>query len=250
MTENLISKKLGKKQKYQSLLDKCNQLSHHSLQSQSNFAKPVLSASAKRGRYIKVASAIHSEDPPFIPVGTTIIRETPSAFTILKDYLDSLCIACLSPLPLQQQQKNDNILDDSTVPDFFCPTPSKRGIVCKGCIKQTFYCSTACQIRDTPRHGLECKVLRDLPGITASHGADYSLFRLVLAVIVRKYLEDEADSACEGESLGLFDPTPYECVQDMISNRKYCSEEWLDAITECGNYMFSSLKSVFVNMML
>ena len=274
MPEIPKTKKQGKKQFYQTLLDNCNHsqwqtlsqshsqsLSQSQSQSQSYsensevlsnhcFVKPVLAASSKRGRYVKAAAVDNissdvSLDALYIPAGTTVIRETPSAFTLLKDYLDSLCIACLSPLPLQeqqQQQQNNNDtsnLDESSnhVSEFFSPAPTKRGIVCKGCIKQTYYCSTACQTRDAPRHGLECKVLRDLPGITASHGADYSLFRLVLAVIVRKYLEDEnGRSVWEGSSLGLMNPTPYECVRDMISNRKYCSKEWLDAITKCGNY--------------
>ncbi|KAI8854620.1 hypothetical protein BC829DRAFT_157659 [Chytridium lagenaria] len=61
-----------------------------------------------------------------------------------------------------------------------------------------FYCSSECMENDRVRHERECRVVKELPGIAAMHGVDYTLLRLVLAVVGRR-CQESMNEKNEGE---------------------------------------------------
>jgi hypothetical protein len=88
--------------------------------------------------------------------------------------------------------------------------------------------------------------VKELPGLTAMHGCDYGLFRLILGVLVmremerslarEKEVEDEEEGGRVGEEAEEKrpKPTPTACVDDLVSHKKYCAEKWLNAVQKGG----------------
>ncbi|KAJ3296659.1 hypothetical protein HDU79_006070 [Rhizoclosmatium sp. JEL0117] len=173
-----------------------------------------LAASKAKGRHVKAAADLVS--------GTNVVVETASALALLKHSTDELCLCCLRPLPSESTTRAGeriNLLGGSS-------SSKTSAIKCARCIKQAFYCSDTCKDNDAKRHALECEVLRDLPGITAAANVDYTLMRLVLAVLVQRSMElSGAAAARENTSTDL--------VFDLLSHRKTCDPKWLACVEEC-----------------
>ncbi|KAJ3198946.1 hypothetical protein HDU82_000854 [Entophlyctis luteolus] len=191
-----------------------------------------LAASKAKGRHLKAALPLEA--------GSTVVVETAAAYVLLKHSMDELCLHCLCELPYSSGTEivNASTQDSGSVLATH-QNQRKRGIVCPGCIKQTYYCSEECRKADSKRHTLECPILRDLPGITAAASVDYSLFRLVLAVLVRRRLE--AESAGDSVKGGVYDnesvapPTGTEFVFDLISHRRTSDPLWLACVEACAS---------------
>ncbi|KAJ3412292.1 hypothetical protein HDV05_001003 [Chytridiales sp. JEL 0842] len=193
---------------------------------------PVKLASSKsKGRHLVSTSDL--------PAGSTVLTEIPTSWTLLKGAVDELCGCCLGPLPVndQQRQQQEGEEGDGFKLAGAGAGSKKKGVVCKGCIKQMYYCSDKCMKLDEKRHGLECRILRDLPGITAMHKVDYGLFRLVLSLLVRRALEQQQQQQQQEvvwELQTVFGPekkpTPFSCVMDLLSHKSYMSPPWLSAV--------------------
>ncbi|KAJ3098398.1 hypothetical protein HDU97_004026 [Phlyctochytrium planicorne] len=155
-----------------------------------------------------------------IEPGTTILLETPIAFSLLKEATDRHCALCLSPVPF---------FEDESVPEFtgsmgFGPPPPGKGrsrYSCTKCIKQTFYCSQRCMDKDSERHKVECAVLKDLPGIAAMHKVDYTLLRLVLNIIGRP-----GETFLSSKETGGAVRVPIEFLYDLGTHEEYQGVEW------------------------
>ncbi|KAJ3060848.1 hypothetical protein HDU98_003192, partial [Podochytrium sp. JEL0797] len=177
----------------------------------SSSGAPIrLAATKSKGRHLKATSDL--------PAGTEVLVETASAFVLLKHAMDEICLYCCKELRC-------DTIEGGKINLLGAATNSEGKIRCPNCIKQTYYCSEQCLQDDSVRHQLECKVVRDLPGITAAAKVDYSLMRLVLAVLVQRCLEN---SDSQGTN------THTDLVFDLLSHRKTCDPNWLACIQECA----------------
>ncbi|KAJ3083171.1 hypothetical protein HK100_009516 [Physocladia obscura] len=188
---------------------------------QRSQGKVRLAASKAKGRHVKANCAL--------PAGENIFRETAAAFVLLKHEMDERCLFCLSEL---SDSDNNNHKDNGQTTTTTTTTTTKK-IKCPDCIKQTWYCSTDCASADAPRHQIECRVVRDLPGITAAAGADYALFRLLLAILVREY-QNRDDSFVSGSAQPFPPPTHPDFVFELLSHRKTADPKWLASVQACA----------------
>ncbi|KAI9209539.1 uncharacterized protein BJ171DRAFT_453684 [Polychytrium aggregatum] len=190
-----------------------------------------LAASKSKGRHI-----VAKED---LAEGSLVISETASGFSIMKPLMDEVCLYCLGPLKALEPATDD----DSA---FLGPQRGQRGIVCKGCRKQSYWCSEACQKLDESRHSRECDILKELPGITSSHSVDYGLFRLILAILTNRSPEDDGSEGFvpeESSGAGCSGPTPFSYVRDLVSHRSSCKQSWLNAVQNAAEDLSSQLPS-------
>ncbi|KAJ3060849.1 hypothetical protein HDU98_003193 [Podochytrium sp. JEL0797] len=202
-----MSSKAEKAARYQALLAK------------SSDGTIRLAATKSKGRHVKATSDL--------PAGTAVLVETASAFVLLKHAMDEICLYCCKELTC-------DTIADGKINLLGAATNSEGKIRCPNCIKQTYYCSHQCLQDDSVRHQLECKVVRDLPGITAAAKVDYPLMRLVLAVLVQRCLE-KSDS--QGDS------THSDLVFELVSHRKTCNPKWLACVQECAEDFHQHLPS-------
>ncbi|KAI8823816.1 hypothetical protein BJ741DRAFT_634179 [Chytriomyces cf. hyalinus JEL632] len=161
-----------------------------------------LRATRSKGRHV-----IASEP---LPKGTLVVSEDAAAFVLLKASMDELCLRCVRPLDegdCKDQQQS-----------LFASTGNSKGVVCKGCIKQTLITSV------TPSNA---RLFAICHGITAMHSTDYALMRLVLAVLVNRHLETVATMPSTR--------TPTEFVFDLVSHRKTCDPKWLACVEACAD---------------
>ncbi|KAJ3024855.1 UNVERIFIED_CONTAM: hypothetical protein HDU68_007698 [Siphonaria sp. JEL0065] len=177
-----------------------------------------LAANKTKGRHVKATTNLTK--------GTTVFVETAAAFALLKHAIDERCLYCCSELESDSVNGKINLLGGTS-------SNSSTKIKCPNCIKQTFYCSQECLNLDAPRHLLECKIVRDLPGITAAAKVDYTLMRLVLAVLVQRHLENIGEN--HGEN------THTDLVFDLLSHRKTCDPKWLACVEACAEDFASHL---------
>ncbi|KAJ3387790.1 hypothetical protein HDU80_000100 [Chytriomyces hyalinus] len=171
----------------------------------------LLRATRSKGRHVVASESL--------PKGTLVVSEDAAAFVLLKASMDELCLRCVRPLDEGDSKDQQQSL--------FGSAGNSKGVVCKGCIKQTYYCSSECMDSDHERHSLECEVVRHLPGITAMHSTDYALMRLVLGVLVNRHLETVATMPSTR--------TPTEFVFDLVSHRKTCDPKWLACVEACAD---------------
>ncbi|KAI8617319.1 hypothetical protein BC830DRAFT_1114068 [Chytriomyces sp. MP71] len=189
---------------------------YHNLLATHSGSAVRLAATKTKGRHVKAVVALSS--------GSQVVLEHATAIVLLKHAMDEYCIHCVKKLPGPEEG------DAGVSGSGLFSHVSKKGIVCKGCIKQTYYCSEECQEADAERHSLECGVVRDLPGIAAMHATDYALMRLVLAVLVTRAREADARTDAEASRA----PTPSGFVFDLLSHRKTCDPKWLACVQACA----------------
>ncbi|KAJ3299911.1 hypothetical protein HK104_006062 [Borealophlyctis nickersoniae] len=191
-----------------------------------------LTASRSKGRHVVAFRPLSA--------GTTVLEELPAAFAILKPYMDETCLQCLRPLPDAAVAGDSD--DGPTLFGAAQKAAARRELACEECRQQAFYCSRRCREEDFPRHKLECRVLRDLPGTAAANSADYGLMRLVLAVLVRKSLDETGDdTGAESDTQTRQRPTPYACVKDLLSHQLSYKDAWLSAVSAAAADLASQL---------
>ncbi|KAI8813597.1 hypothetical protein BJ742DRAFT_849434 [Cladochytrium replicatum] len=162
-----------------------------------------LAASKSKGRHVVAKHDLEA--------GTTVISDTGTSFALFKYFTDELCLRCLRTLPIR-----------------------KHTHVCKGCAKQTYYCSQPCQDADSLRHAFECAAVRQLPGISGMHSVDYALLRLLVGVLAQKALEEEQTKVFAAVSEASASPTSFVFVRELLAHRNACKKEWLEAVTKAA----------------
>jgi hypothetical protein len=117
---------------------------------------------------------------------------------------------------------------------------SEDRIVCSGCRNQTYYCSAECQQAHSPIHDLECSILIPLTGIVGFHSVDYSLFRLIIAIICAKEFDRISNDGHISD--------PMHCQSDMVSHRKSQKPPWLHAIAAASTDIVQEIPKHFSNV--
>ncbi|KAJ3207004.1 hypothetical protein HDU67_007812 [Dinochytrium kinnereticum] len=87
---------------------------------------------------------------------------------------------------------------------------------------------------DKKRHGVECGVVKELPGIAAMHGVDYTLLRLVLNVVGRRALERGGGEVGEGS-------VPVGFLEDLETHEEGQGVEWRRCVLNAAKDLASQL---------
>lgn len=148
--------------------------------------------------------------------GITLCQEQATAFVVRSEYLDQQCHVCLSDL--------------------------KQKMMCSDC-KKAFYCSQDCLEKDNDLHVLICGPIAQTGAIGQATDVDADLLRLMTILMARKYLDTQIQDIKEG----IIQPTPYWCVEDLISHRENAEPAFIKVLTEaCKFYIKNILVAIFI----
>jgi SET and MYND domain-containing protein len=137
--------------------------------------------------------------------GITLCQEKATAFVVRLEYLDQQCHVCLSDL--------------------------KQKMMCSDC-KKAFYCSQDCLEKDNDLHVLVCGPIAQTEAIGQATDVDADLLRLMTILMARKYLDTQKQDNKEG----VIQPTPYWCVEDLISHRDNAEPAFIKVLTEACKF--------------
>ncbi|CEP11469.1 hypothetical protein [Parasitella parasitica] len=136
--------------------------------------------------------------------GITLCQEQATAFVVRSPFIDHQCHVCLSDL----EQK----------------------MMCSSCNK-TFYCSENCLEKDKGIHALVCQPIAQTEAIGHATDVDADLLRLMTILMARKYLDTlNQEDIKEGD----IQPTPYWCLEDLISHRENADPAFIKVLTEAS----------------
>ncbi|GAN02388.1 SET domain-containing protein [Mucor ambiguus] len=136
--------------------------------------------------------------------GTTLCQEQATAFVVRSEYIDQQCHVCLSDL--------------------------KQKMMCSDC-KKTFYCSQDCLEKDNDLHVLICAPIAQTEAIGRATDVDADLLRLMTLLMARRYLDTQNQDSTEDATI---QPTPYWCVEDLISHRDNAEPAFIKVLTEAS----------------
>ncbi|KAG1076708.1 hypothetical protein G6F42_025340 [Rhizopus arrhizus] len=136
--------------------------------------------------------------------GITLCQEQATAFVVRSEYIDQQCHVCLSDL--------------------------KQKMMCSDC-KKTFYCSQDCLEKDNDLHVLICGPIAQTEAIGRATDVDADLLRLMTILMARKYLDTQSQDETKDAAAR---PTPYWCVQDLISHRESAEPAFIKVLTEAS----------------
>jgi hypothetical protein len=132
--------------------------------------------------------------------GVNLCQEQATAFVVRSDFIDQQCNICLTDL----EQK----------------------MMCSDC-KKTFYCSQSCLERDH-LHTLVCDPFAQVDAIGRATDVDADLLRLMTLLLAQRYMDNEKKSVENQE----IQPTPYWCVEDLISHRENAEPAFIQVLTD------------------
>lgn len=138
--------------------------------------------------------------------GITLCQEQATAFVVRSEYIDQQCHVCLSDL--------------------------KQKMMCSDC-KKTFYCSQDCLEKDNDLHVLTCGPIAQTEAIGRATDVDADLLRLMTILMARKYLDTQSQDETKDAAAR---PTPYWCVQDLISHRESAEPAFIKVLTEACKF--------------
>jgi len=138
--------------------------------------------------------------------GITLCQEQATAFVVRSEYIDQQCHVCLSDL--------------------------KQKMMCSDC-KKTFYCSQDCLEKDNDLHVLICGPIAQTEAIGRATDVDADLLRLMTILMARKYLDTQSQDETKDAAAR---PTPYWCVQDLISHRESAEPAFIKVLTEACKF--------------
>lgn len=136
--------------------------------------------------------------------GVDLCQEQATAFVVRSEFIDQQCHVCLADL---EQKK----------------------MMCSNC-KKTFYCSQTCLEKDD-LHTLVCDPFAQVDAIGRATDVDVDLLRLMTLLMARKYL-DTNNNEKKKEQDDAIQPTPYWCVEDLISHRENAESSFIHVLTE------------------
>lgn len=153
-----------------------------------------------------------------IEEGTTLFQEKAVAFVVRSEFLDQQCHVCLSEL--------------------------KQKMMCSDC-RKTVYCSKECSEQDNDLHMLVCGSFAQVDAIGRATDVDVDMLRLITLLMARKYLDTKkAETKDEGIGVG---PTPYWCVEDLLSHRESVDPSFINVIHDaCKSSKFVIANRTFV----
>ncbi|KAI9473627.1 MAG: hypothetical protein EXX96DRAFT_508366, partial [Benjaminiella poitrasii] len=134
--------------------------------------------------------------------GLTVCKEQATAFVVRSEYLDQQCHVCLSDL--------------------------SQKMMCSDC-KKTFYCSKECLEKDNDMHVLVCSAFSQIDAIGRATDVDPDLLRLMVLLMTRKHFDDGEENKNE-----LNQPTPYWCVEDLLSHRENADASFIQVLTQAS----------------
>ncbi|KAI8639991.1 hypothetical protein BD408DRAFT_370726 [Parasitella parasitica] len=135
--------------------------------------------------------------------GITLCQEQATAFVVRSQYIDQQCHVCLSDL----EQK----------------------MMCSDC-KKAFYCSQGCLEKDNDLHVLACRPIAQVEAIGHATDVEADLLRLMTLLMARRYLDTQNKDIKEGD----IQPTPYWCVEDLISHRENAEPAFIKVLAEAS----------------
>ncbi|KAJ3094947.1 hypothetical protein HDU96_001393 [Phlyctochytrium bullatum] len=172
---------------------------------------------------------------PITP-GTPILTERPVAFSLLHGTLATHCTRCLGrlpppPTPTASAAPTSSLFANPNAPSRHHPH------TCGGCARQALYCTAACMQADQERHARECAAVKELPGIAAMHKVDYTLLRLVVAVVGR-WAEEEKGEVPEGE--GGVARVPVAFLEDLETHEDEMPSDWRKCVLEAVEDLYAT----------
>lgn len=150
--------------------------------------------------------------------GITLCQEQATAFVVRSEYLDQQCHVCLSDL--------------------------KQKMMCSDC-KKTFYCSQDCLEKDNDLHVLICAPVAQTGAIGRATDVDPDLLRLMTMLMARRYLDTQTQDSAEGAAVR---PTPYWCVEDLVSHRNSAEPAFIKVLTEACKLQLNILDWLYFLM--
>ncbi|OBZ88940.1 N-lysine methyltransferase SMYD2 [Choanephora cucurbitarum] len=156
------------------------------------------------------AKGRHAAAAENIEAGVTLCQEQATAFIVRSEFLDKQCHVCLADL----QQK----------------------MMCSDCQK-AFYCSKECLEKDNDVHVLACSSLKQAEAIGKATDVDPDLLRLMALLMTRRFL----DASHKEENNLHVGPTPYWCVEDLISHRENANTAFTKVLTEASTRLLMEM---------
>lgn len=144
------------------------------------------------------AKGRHAVAAEHLSEGVDLCQEQATAFVVRSEFIDQQCHVCLTDL--------------------------SQKMMCSDC-KKTFYCSQTCMEKDD-LHTLVCDPFAQIDAIGRATDVDADLLRLMTLLIARKYKNGET------EAKDTIQPTPYWCVEDLISHRESAEPAFIHVLTE------------------
>jgi SET and MYND domain-containing protein len=205
--ENLLEKKMD-----QCALEKNKRKKKKKSSSGSGALTPVASFYKKALHPYPVnlnntkAKGRHAVAATKLDAGVVVCQEQASAFVVRSEYLDQQCHVCLSDL--------------------------KQKLMCSDC-RMTYYCSEECLKKDNDLHVLVCAPFAQVEAIGRVTDVEPDMLRLMTLLLARKHIDQMAE---ESQQLA---PTPYWCVEDLLSHKENADPAFVRVINEacmCDNY--------------
>jgi hypothetical protein len=154
--------------------------------------------------------------------GTLLCKEQASAFVVRAEFLDQQCHICLTDLSTK--------------------------MMCADC-KKTFYCSKECMETDEEIHKLACSVFSQVDAIGKATDVDPDLLRLITLLMIRRYFDKSVN---ETSSDSTNNPTPYTCVEDLLSHKESANPAFIRVLTDACKFipmlqLYTSFFCLFVH---
>ncbi|KAI8378456.1 hypothetical protein BD560DRAFT_390483 [Blakeslea trispora] len=156
------------------------------------------------------AKGRHAVAAENIEVGVTLCQEKATAFVVRSDFLDQQCHVCLADL--------------------------KQKMMCSDC-QQAFYCSNECLQKDNDIHILACSSLKQVNSIGNATDVDPDLLRLMTLLMARRFLDVDTK---ENDSRNG-NPTPYWCVEDLVSHKESAHPAFIKVLTEASSRLLMEM---------
>lgn len=153
--------------------------------------------------------------------GITLCQEQATAFVVRSEYIDQQCHVCLSDL--------------------------KQKMMCSDCEK-AFYCSQDCLQKDNDLHVLICAPVAQTEAIGRATDVDADLLRLMTILMARRYLDTQQQDNTEEDATTR--PTPYWCVQDLVSHRDSAEPAFIKVLTEACKSQLNILYELYFSNVL
>lgn len=167
---------------------------------------PVLLRNTKtKGRHAVASRALDE--------GTTVCLEQAAAFIVRSPYLDEHCHVCLDTLTTK--------------------------LMCSDC-KKSFYCSQKCLEKDDT-HSIVCSAFSQVDAIGRATDVEPDMLRLIALLLARRQRDNEKNKSEDPKddvSSLKKNPTPYWCVEELISHRDRSDPAFIKVMTEAGNDFF------------
>lgn len=146
--------------------------------------------------------------------GTTVCLEQAAAFIVRSQYLDEHCHVCLDTL-------------------------TAKKLMCSDCQK-SFYCSSTCLEKDTT-HTIVCSAFSQVDAIGRATDVEADMLRLIALLLARRQRDnennrnrDQCSKEDEDKEKKKNNPTPYWCVEDLVSHRERSDPNFIKVMTEAG----------------